>query len=105
MYKSIVARCNYLALDRSDIQYAVKDCARGMSKPTNRYYLKLKRIGRYLKHRPRAVIEYRWQSETRELRIYTDANWAGDKRTRKSTSGGAIFIGNHFIKTAQLRVQ
>ena len=41
MYKSIVARCNYLAIDRSDIQYAVKECCRGMSKPTNRDYLKL----------------------------------------------------------------
>ena len=98
-YKSIVARCNYLSLDRSDIQYAVKECARGMSKPTNRDYMRLKRIGRYLKHRPRAVIEYHWQAETRELKIYTDANWAGDKRTRKSTSGGAIFIGDHLIKS------
>ena len=31
--------------------------------------------------------------------IHTDANWAGDKVNRKSTSGGVIQIGEHFIKS------
>ena len=26
---------------------------------------------------------------------YTDANWAGDRETRKSTSGGAIKVGDN----------
>ena len=34
-YKSIVARANYLAADRIDIQYAVKTLATSMAKPTN----------------------------------------------------------------------
>ena len=34
-YKSIVARANYLAADRSYIQFAVKKLATSMSKPTN----------------------------------------------------------------------
>ena len=33
-----------------------------------------------------------------ELRVYTDADWAGCKVTRKSTSGGAIMRGTHCIK-------
>ena len=31
--------------------------------------------------------------------IYCDADWAGCPRTRKSTSGGAIMIGAHTIRT------
>ena len=34
-YKPIVARANYLAADRIDIQYAVKTLATSMAKPTN----------------------------------------------------------------------
>ena len=34
-YKSIVARANYLAADRPDIQFAVKKLATSMSKPNN----------------------------------------------------------------------
>ena len=33
-YRAIAARCNYLILDRVDIQFATKDVARRMSKPT-----------------------------------------------------------------------
>ena len=35
-YRAIAARCNYLQPDRPDIQYAVKECCRLMSRPTAR---------------------------------------------------------------------
>ena len=62
-YKSIVARANYLAADRVDIQYAVKTLATAMAKPTNADWQKLKRLGRYLKGKPRLVIKYKWQTQ------------------------------------------
>ena len=33
-YREIAARANYLAQDRPDIQYSVKEICRGMCKPT-----------------------------------------------------------------------
>ena len=33
-YQALVARANYLAQDRSDIQFSVKELARSMSSPT-----------------------------------------------------------------------
>ena len=33
-YRRIAARCNVLALDKGDIQFAVQQCAKGMSRPT-----------------------------------------------------------------------
>jgi hypothetical protein len=59
----------------------------------------LKIIGRYLKGRPRLVWRYDWQAEQDIINVHSDANWAGCKRSRKSSSGGTIAIGAHFIKS------
>ena len=32
-----------------------------------------------------------------ELRVFTDANWVGNIDDRKSTSGGAFFLGKRFV--------
>ena len=48
-YRKVVARCNFLALDRGDIAFAVKEGAKGMARPTKHDFAKLKRLGRYLK--------------------------------------------------------
>ena len=48
-YRAVIARCNYLAPDRLDIAYAVKELARAMSKPTEGDMQRLKRLGRYMK--------------------------------------------------------
>ena len=63
-YGSMVARLNYLSQDRSDIQFAVKEVCRGMSKPTEGDVLKLKRLGRYLKDHPRLVLGFALRSGT-----------------------------------------
>ena len=47
-YRSACMRAGYLALDRGDIQFAAKECARGMSQPIVRHGLMLKRLVRYL---------------------------------------------------------
>ena len=97
-YRSIAARANYLAADRPDIMYAVKELCRGMAKPTRGHWLKLKRLGRCLVENGRTVTRYDWQGHQHEVTGYSDSDWAGCRVTRKSTSGGAIMIGGHFIK-------
>ena len=98
-YRAIVARLNYLTSYRPDIAFAVKEVARSMSSPSKGSQDKLKRLGRYLLTRPRAVIHFRWQEAQHKIRIYSDADWAGCKESRKSTSGGAIMLGQHTLKT------
>ena len=98
VYRAITARCNYLQPDRLDIQYAVKEVCRLMATPTQRAWEILKRIGRYLKRRPRLIWQFCWQSEMTILDVHSDANWAGCKKSRKSSSGGTVAIGNHLIK-------
>lgn len=36
-------------------------------------------------------------SENVELHVYTDANWVGCVDDRKSTSGGAVFLGDRLV--------
>ena len=52
-YRAVIARCNYLAPDRPDIAYAVKELARAMASPTLGDMQRFKRLGRYLKDHPR----------------------------------------------------
>ena len=40
-----------------------------------------------------------WQDDPEELVTYVDSDWAGDRATRKSTSGGMVFRGHHLIKS------
>ena len=98
-FRWLAARANYLAADRPDIQYAVKQLCRGMANPDKGDMAKLRRLARYLISRPRLVWRFRYQEEDDEIRAYSDSDWAGCRRTAKSTSGGAIMIGGHLIKT------
>ena len=35
----------------------------------------------------------------REMELYTDSDWAGCRKTRKSTSGGVLKVGRHVVKS------
>ena len=70
-----------------------------MSKPATGSIRCLRRIDRYLKMHPRLVWKYAMQGEVNEITVMTDADWAGCRRSRKSTSGGSISRGAHCINT------
>jgi len=61
LFRSLAARANFLAFDRPDMQYAVKEACRGMAALERRHWDQLKRIARYLEGRPRMVLKYRCQ--------------------------------------------
>ena len=42
---------------------------------------------------------YPWQQTMKELEGYSDSDWAGCRVTGKSTSGGVLMKGAHFIKS------
>ena len=45
------------------------------------------------------TIKFGYQSAVNEMTIWTDTDFAGCKRTRKSTSGGLALFGNHMVKS------
>ena len=99
LYRAVAARLNYIAPDRPDIGYAVKESARSMSRPRWSDMRRLKKIGKYLIGKPRLVARFDWQEWPDRVTTFTDSDWAGCGKTAKSTSGGAVCIGEHVIKT------
>ena len=98
-FRSIAARIHYLAADRPDLQFASKCASEYMANPTCEGLTVLKRIGRYLKAHERMVQRFDWCAWQSELQGYADSDWAGDKSSYKSTSGGALMWGSHTLKT------
>ena len=99
-YRGLAARANYLSLDRFDIQYAAKEACRDMSTPRISSMSKMKRLARYLLEHPRQVLVFRpCEVVDSPIVVYTDSDWAGCLRTRKSTSGGMLFFEGGLLKT------
>lgn len=56
------------------------------------------RIGRYLKGAPRLIQEFKFQELPTTLVATGDSDWAGCRRTRKSTSGGFLRLGHRVLQ-------
>jgi len=98
-YRACAARAMYLAQDRSDIGFAVKEVSRGMAAPTEGDLSNLKKLCRYLIDKERMVTHYNYQDAGRRINIWSDTDYAGGVRTRKSTTGGVCMIGDHIVKS------
>ena len=70
-----------------------------MAAPTESDWEKLKRLGRYLVGKPRVVTSYPWQERIGMVTGYSDSEWAGCRKSGKSTSGGVILRGCHYIRS------
>ena len=92
---------NYVAQGRPDTQVAVSRLCSDVSKPTQRSWTMLKRIGRYLKKHQRVQYEFEEQNGERgpELIVYSDSDWAGCRTTRKSRSRRMILMSGGLIRS------
>ena len=98
-FRALAARVNYLAQDFPDIQFPAKEICREMSEPTPASWKKLKALARFLIRRGAVVLKFERQLDGLPIVVFTDSDWAGCRRTRRSTSGGAIMIGGHCVRT------
>ena len=97
VFRRAAARINYMAQDRADLSFSAKEVSRGMANPTQGDLVRLKRVIRYLLGSPRVINTFRWQDPVTALTVYSDSDWAGYAKTRKSSSGGMILRGGHLI--------
>ena len=88
-----------MAVDRPDIQFAVKVILTDMGKPTVISMLRLRRCVRYLHGRRELGWFYEKQEMPKEVLYETDSDWAEDEITRKSTSSVYGFFGGHLLET------
>lgn len=99
-YRSGVARCNYLSVDRPDIPFQTNELCRSMSKPTEADMVLLKHLCGYLRGRPRLVQKIPGTgTRAWELQVYVDSDWAGCRRTRKSMNGGCMLLNGACMKS------
>jgi hypothetical protein len=102
-YMSIVGSFIYLSVvTRPDIVHATKQASRYMTDPKKQDMVNAKRILRYLNGTKSFSIIY-IHSNSSELVGYTDANWAGNLETRKSTTGYIFIIAGATISWSSKR--
>ena len=77
LVRSGCMRIAFLAMDRPEIQYMGKECARVMNKPSIYGLECVKHIVRFLLSAPRLVWHYPEQRMCGIIDYYSDTNWAG----------------------------
>jgi hypothetical protein len=98
-FRSMVMRAAYLGLARPEINYSVVQLARSMSSPVVGDLKALRRLCSFLKGAHRIVQTFQPQKLPTELTVFTDADFAGCEKSRKSTTGIANMLGSHCLST------
>ncbi|KAJ0787642.1 putative RNA-directed DNA polymerase [Helianthus annuus] len=96
LYRSTVGALQYLVLTRPEIAYAVSKVSQFLQTPTDRHWVAVKRILRYLRGTISHGLCIR-RSDVFDLHAYSDADWAGCPDDRRSTTGYCIFLGPNLI--------
>lgn len=101
-YQSAVDSLMYVMLGTCpDLACAVSVVRRYASRPNNSHWQAVKRIFRYIKGT--LDLELTFKGPLRALEGYTDADWAGDRNTRRSTSGFLFNVGSGAISWSSKR--
>ncbi|XP_057991650.1 uncharacterized mitochondrial protein AtMg00810-like [Hevea brasiliensis] len=95
-YRRLVGKLNYLTVTRPDIAYAVSVVSQFMSSPTVAHWEALKQILCYLKGAPGRGLLYGNHGHL-NIECFSDADWAGSKVDRRSTTGYCVFIGGNLV--------
>ena len=106
-YRSCVGILLYLASDLPHCQHCIRHLSTGMSKPTKRLKDVLRHLVSYLygtkgvclclQHKGDNVgvhHAYLEDPDIMHLEVFSDADWASDKKTRRSISAGYICLGS-----------
>jgi len=102
LYRGMISSLLYLTTSKPDILFSVCLCARFQSDPREPHLTAVKRIFRYLKGTTNLELLYKKYSDYK-LVGFCDANFAGNRIERKSTSGNCQFLGDNLIFWASKR--
>ncbi|KAK1422393.1 hypothetical protein QVD17_25482 [Tagetes erecta] len=95
-YQRLVGKLIYLSHTRPDIAYAVGVVSQFMHQPQVAHMEAVWRIIRYLKGTPGHGVWFKTNGHL-AIQAYTDADWAGDKGNRRSTSGYFTLVGGNLV--------
>jgi hypothetical protein len=95
-HRSMIGSLLYVTTSRPDVKQAVGMVARFQAAPKESHVQAVKTIFRYLKGTIDIGLWYP-SKDSFTLKSYSDADWAGCVDDRKSTSGGAFFLGESLV--------
>ncbi|GJX91008.1 putative ribonuclease H-like domain-containing protein [Tanacetum coccineum] len=96
LYRSMIGSLMYLISSRPDIIFAVSACSRNQVTPTTSNLEAVKKIFKYLKGQPKLGLWYPRESPF-VLEAYSDSDYVGANKDRKSTISGCQFLGRRLI--------
>ena len=96
LYRSVAAALQYLNITRPDIAFAVNQACRSLHSPQPTDWIRLRHLLRYLKGTIEYGLHFKRTSDL-SLTAYSDADWAGNARDRRSTGGFLIYFGCNLI--------
>ncbi|KAJ4723417.1 Retrovirus-related Pol polyprotein from transposon TNT 1-94 [Melia azedarach] len=102
MYRRLVGSLIYLTLTRPDIAYAVGITSRYMEKPRKPHLEAVRRILRYVKGTIDLGLLYKKNQENKIVG-YCDADYAGCRDTRRSTTGYVFNFGSTAVSWSSKR--
>ena len=98
IFKTCVGKAMYLSHHRRDIQHSVNT----LSRSTNLMKIamgRLKKLARYLLGTRKVYQVYCPDPHTELLKVPVDSDWADDKETRQSCSGGSVLFHGCAVRT------
>ena len=91
-FRTCVGKAMYLSHHRPDIQHSVNTLSRSMRNPTVIAMRRLKKLTRYLLGTSEVYQELCPDPHAETLQVPVDSDWADDRKTRQSCSGGAVLF-------------
>ena len=115
-FRSVVGRLMYLAGERPDCQFAIQTLARSMAKPTQQAWKCAFHVCSYMqgtmgfgvrignRQKGQSVMDVREGDEVEAkgehlIEVITDADYAGNRNDRKSTTSFQIFIDGNLMES------
>ena len=95
-YKRLVGKLNYLTVTCPDIAHSISVVSQYMFSPTVENWAVVEHILCYLKGALGRGILYSNHGHNR-VECFIDADWAGLKEYRRSTSGYCVFVGENLV--------
>ena len=96
LYRKLVGKLIYLTITRPDICFAVNQVSQHMQVPKEHHWRMVERLLLYLNGTSGLGV---WMgcNKSTEVVGYCDADWAGDRADRRSTTGYCTFIGGNLV--------
>jgi hypothetical protein len=95
-YRYMIGSLLYIKKSHPDIMHVVGMVGRYESAPKHSHLLAVKIVFKYLKETMNYGLWYP-RNHNFQLSVYSDADWDNYMDERKSTSGGALFLGDSLV--------